>query len=391
MRILYIANVRMPTEKAHGHQIMKMAEIFSGADIKTELIVPTRKNSLLKEKDPFDYYHIENNFKLKKIFSWDPTFLFRFPAGFYIRCQSVLFFFSLWFFLIFKNKKDCVFYTRDEYLLPFLQMFSLPIFWEAHALPSRKEKYFRFFNKLSGIVVLTGQMKGDLVKLGLDEKKIIVSPDAVDMNIFDLDIELGDAREELNLPQDKKIIGYTGSFKTKGMDKGISDVLKSLVILRSKNINPLFVAVGGSDDDIKYYQTMSDQLGVSDNVRFLGKVGQDQLAIFQKAFDILLMPFPRNKHYSYYMSPLKMFEYLAAKRPIIASDLPSIREILTDDTCLFCQPDDPDDLADKIFLLINDSSLSQKLARNSYELASDYTWESRGAKIIDFVFKFKND
>ena len=68
MKILYITNVRIPTEKAHGIQIIKMCEAFSNYNIKVELVLPTRKNIKFKDINLFKYYSIKENFKLKKIF-----------------------------------------------------------------------------------------------------------------------------------------------------------------------------------------------------------------------------------------------------------------------------------------------------------------------------------
>ena len=69
MKIIYIANVRMPTEKAHGIQIMKMCEAFSLAEFEVELVVPWRFNKI--EENAFDFYGVKRNFKIKKIFSLD--------------------------------------------------------------------------------------------------------------------------------------------------------------------------------------------------------------------------------------------------------------------------------------------------------------------------------
>jgi len=96
MKLLYIANVRIPTEKAHGLQIMMMCENFSLAGASVELIIPSRINKDLKNIDPFVFYDVKSDFKIKKIRSLDPTFLFKFPPGFYIKVQS-------FFYILFKQ------------------------------------------------------------------------------------------------------------------------------------------------------------------------------------------------------------------------------------------------------------------------------------------------
>ncbi len=384
MKILYIANIRIPTEKAHGLQIMKMCESFVFAGVEVKLILPTRKNSI--QTDPFEYYGIKDDFELKKLKSFDPDFLIPMPAGYYIKAQFLIFIKSLFFYLIFKkNKKNYIFYTRDEMLLPVLQLFSKKVVWESHALPNNKKRYFKYWKKCYKIFCLTNQVKNDLIKLGICEDKIVVSPDAVDLKIFDIPESKEDARKKLNLPQDKIILGYTGSFKTKGMDKGIADIIKALSIIDKKRQDVIFYSVGGSQEDIEFYKKIARDYNILEKLFFIEKVSQKEVALYQKAFDILLMPFPFNQHYAYYMSPLKMFEYMAAHRPIIASDLPSIHEILNEKNCLFCRSDDPKDLAEKIDYAIVEKVELNKLASVAFNSVKEYTWLKRASNIISWL------
>lgn len=382
--IKYIANVRIPTERAHGYQIMKMCESFSQNGCQVELLVPGRKNHILE--DPFIFYKIKRNYIISVIPSFDPFFLFKFPFGLYIKIQTLIFNLALFFRLIFmKNKDSFIFYTRDELLLPLLLFFSKKVIWESHALPKNKVRYSNYFKKCHRIFTLTKKTREDLIQLGVDEKKVFVSPDAVDLEIFDINLSKDQARHEVGLAADKFIIGYAGSFKTKGMDKGILDIIKALSLIISQLQNILFVAVGGTSDDIKYYTDISIKFGVHKNIVFLGKVDQNMLATYLKAFDILLMPFPFNQHYAYYMSPLKMFEYMAANRPIIASDLPSVREVLNEKNAFFCKPDDPKDLAEKILGLAEEPILRDRLSAQSYYDVRNYTWVRRATNIINSI------
>ena len=97
------------------------------------------------------------------------------------------------------------------------------------------------------------------------------------------------------------------------------------------------------------------------------------------------MPFPDKKHYRYYMSPLKMFEYMASKRPIIASSLPSLLEIMDNKNCILVKPDDMGDLANKVEKVISNKINIDELITNAYNKALQYTWENRAKKIIDEI------
>lgn len=127
------------------------------------------------------------------------------------------------------------------------------------------------------------------------------------------------------------------------------------------------------------------ELNLEDKVILLEKKTQEGLALWQQAASILLMPFPRKAHYEYFMTPLKMFEYMAAGRPIIASNLPSIKEILTEDNAIFCEPGDPADLAQKISLVLTDKTLAQNMASQAREDVENYTWRKRAEKIMNFI------
>ena len=232
------------------------------------------------------------------------------------------------------------------------------------------------------IITISANLKEIFLRQGFRENKILVAPDAVDLSIFDLRLSTREARQKLGLPPEGKIIIYTGKLKTMDMDKGVGDILAALAKLPA---DVLFLAIGGSEEDIAFYQKQAQELKVAGKVKFITHVSQNKLAIYQKAADILLMPFPFSKHYAYFMSPLKMFEYMASQRPIIASDLPSIREVLNKENCVFCQPDNPADLAGKISLLLKDETLARKVARGAYQDVDKYDWQQRVENILKFI------
>jgi glycosyltransferase involved in cell wall biosynthesis len=83
------------------------------------------------------------------------------------------------------------------------------------------------------------------------------------------------------------------------------------------------------------------------------------------------------------MSPLKMFEYMASKRPIIASDLPSVREVLGEDDALFVKPDNSEDLAQKIKIILSSLEKCDKIATKAlHKVREHYTWSRRAQNII---------
>jgi len=373
----------MPTEKAHGLQIFKTCHELVKAGVKLELWVPKRKN-IIKDRVG-DYYGIKQNFKLKRFLTID---LFRFEK--YIgKTAYWLQFFSFYAFvkprLFFQSRKNII-YTRD-WLGIFFRFWGFQIIYECHSIPKKNWSFFTLAKLASKIIVVSQGLKELFLKNGFKEKNILVAPDAVDLSVFDINISKEQARKKLNLPLDKKIIGYTGKFKTMGMDKGISDILKALTKLKD---DILFVAVGGSQAEIDYYRKQVQELNLGNKVIFKEHVSQDELAIFQKSCDLLLMPFPDKEHYAKFMSPLKMFEYMASNRPIIATDLPTIKEVLKhlnseQGNAVLVKPDNPEDLAKGIKELLNNKELSERISNKALKDVKEYTWERRVERIVEFI------
>ncbi len=211
-----------------------------------------------------------------------------------------------------------------------------------------------------------------------------VAPDGVDLSIFDIKLSKNEAKEKLGFSPESALIGYFGRFTTMDQDKGILDILKAMKDLPQ---NVRFLGVGGHHSDVDYYESLARSLGVSQKIILKGHVPQHDLALYHKASDILLMPFPWSEHYAYYMSPMKMFEYMASRRPIIATNLPSIREVLNDKNASLISPDDPKALSSAITKLLDDPSYAESLANQAYRDVQNYTWEKRTAKILSWMAK----
>jgi len=381
MKIVYIANARIPTEKANGYQIAKMCEEFAKSGNEVELIVPTRRNII--NEDVYTYYGLERNFSIRYIKSID-FFIFKRFLG------KLSFYFQHLFFLLrilfIKIDKNSIVYTRSAEAAWLCKFKKRQAVLELHGWPEKKQKLFCYFvSRTKKVVTVTSLIKKLMLEQGLNSASVLVAPDGADQSIFNIALSKKEAREKQNLPQDKIILGYTGSFKTMGRDKGISVIVDSLPLVLKKRKDLLFVAVGGNKKDINYYNQLAKEKGVVEAIELRSRVNIKELAIFQKACDILLMPFPDIRHYALFMSPLKMFEYMFSERPIISSDLPSVRDVLNEKNCMFVKPDDPKDLADKIIGLIGDEKRARAISEQAFRDVEKYAWSERTRRIIEFI------
>ena len=417
MKFFYFANSRIPTEKAHGIQIMNMCEVFAlqmremtrntmrtnAEENYVELVLPIRKNPYLKNIDPFEYYGVEKIFKIKKIFCPDPNFLMHLPDGIYIKVQSFLFIISLYFYcrgiMQMKTRLSAgeagndadIFYTRDEYLLPILQKFSNRVIWEAHTLPKNTKHYLKYWQKCHKIIAITQGLKDELVALGLTADKILVAPDGVKFSspfsVIPAKAEIPALREKLNLPLDKKIVMYTGHlYSWKGVDTLLE--LAKTYSQKSNHQSPitnhqsLFVFLGGTEYDIKNFKQKANGLN---NVLIFGHKPPQEIPEYLQAADVLVLPNSAKNEKANWTSPLKMFEYMASGVPIVASDLPVIREILNENNAVLVEPDNAESLAKGIIKVLNEPENSAKLAKQAFEDVQKYSWTKRAEKIIKFI------
>ena len=368
MKLYYIVNSRIPTEKARGIQVMKMCESFAKLGVEVELVVPGRFNKI--KDDPFIYYNILENFKIKRVLTFDLVKFGR--VGFLI--QNFTFALSVFFYSFRRN--DAIFYVRDEFSAFFLNLISKKVFWEAH------EGRFNFVIKFilketAGIVTISDNLKKFFIKVGGNEKKIIVAPDGVDLRQFLISQKKEDCRTKLGLPQNKKIILYTGHlYSWKG-----ADVLAKSAGLLSDEYLILFV--GGSEKDVERYR---EEYLKSNNIKFTGWKSYDLMPYYMKAADLLILPNSGKEDISrLYTSPMKLFEYMASGNPIIASDLPSIREVLDENNAYLVKSDNPDELAKAIMFLMENKEVGNRLSKQASADVKNYSWENRVNLILKFI------
>lgn len=387
MRIIYIATSVIPAEKANSYQVVKMCEAFTRKGAKVELIIPVRWGRVALKVDPFKYYGIKEKFKIKKIFSLDLIPLKKYIGhlGFWI--QNISFAFLILIYLVFKRPN--IIYSRDRFSLLFLCLFKKNLVYEVHSLPKKLRFYERWlYQRVRALVVTTEQIKKILIReLAIKEDKILVAPDAVDLEMFEkVKKSKKELRAELKLPQNKKLISYVGKLYTKGKKKGIGDMLRALKILRADEKNLAMMFVGDNEQKIEGYQKEAERLGLEDkDLIFIKQVPFTEVPKYEKASDILVIPFPWEKHYAYYASPLKLFEYMATSRPIVASDFPSHREILSENNAILVKPDSPQALAKGIKKVLNNPDLAKQISGQAYKDVQEHTWNKRAKRILDFI------
>ena len=361
MKILYLANIRLPTEKAHGVQIMKTCEAFaqSGADV--ELVVPTRANSI--SKDPFEYYGVERVFKVTTLKA--PDLVSWGGIGFFL---SSLYFaeHARWT----KSFREAdVIYSRDALVLFQYLLLGRRLVYEAHGAPALLARLVaRFAYRIVVISKATGE---SFVAVGVPREKIVVAPDGVDLEAFAHPESKEAARGRLGLPQDKNIVLYVG--RVDGW-KGVDTLCEAAALLSS---DTQVAIIGGEPEQVRALQTRYP------NVLFLRFRPYRELADNQAAADVLVLPNTGKSEVSMlYTSPLKLFTYMASGVPMVVSDTPATREILDDDDAYFFTPDDPHALVEKVKTALVEADQARGKASRAKEKVKGYTWSERARHIL---------
>ena len=379
MKIVYITNARLPTEKAHGVQIIKMIEALSSLNNEVVLISPNRiQNEISHKTSVFDFYNVEKIFEHNLINFIDPYKYRSLMPKFFYRFFSFLVN-LLWGIKSAKigsklNGDFYIFRDNTPFSYLFCAIFSKKCVIEFHDIPPFLSRLiFKLGLIISGKTVcfaVTNKLSEDLFhKFGKVKnlKKIDTLHDGVDLIKF---------KNNKIIENSTPLLTYCGSLsKSKGID---------LIINSAKYINNVeFLIIGGLKVDVDHYKKIANDNGVK-NINFIGQVNYSDVPNLLNKSDILLLPSSaKNIKSRNYTSAMKLFEYMSIGKPIIASNIPSNTEILENNlNCLLFEPDNPKSMVEKINTLINDKELNKKITKNSSKLAIKYSWTERSKKMI---------
>jgi len=382
IKLVYISNTRLPTEKAHGLATMKLCEAFSDIGYDVDVVAPLlwRRDS----RDIFKYYGIEDKFNIHKTPTIDlMPFGISEKVAFLIQILS--FSTTAFFYVLFKygRSENIVYYSHDYMPLYFMTFLSKNVFYDVHHFPGKNFMYKRLMKKSAGFFVQTRWKINELKeKWGIDEKSVVYWPNGTDVEMFKTNISKSDARKKLDLSSDMNIVLYTGQlFDWKGVDT----LIKSLDFLPD---NTYIYILGGAKSDISRIKGSVPQ-ALDRRIKFVKFQPHGLIPLWQKAADILVLPNTGKQRVSlYYTSPMKLFEYMASGTPIVASNILSITEILNEDNAFLAEADNPKSFGDVInSVLILHSDDRARVTQRAQRDVKNYTWVNRATKIKNLIDK----
>jgi PEP-CTERM/exosortase A-associated glycosyltransferase len=214
------------------------------------------------------------------------------------------------------------------------------------------------FEKVDAISCICQGLKADIIKRGIPESKIFVTPNAVDINNFKPSYERDHELEQsLNL-SGKKVVAFVGTFfKYEGLSYAL-EAMKTIAKTRD-DIHLLLVGAGNEFENLKH---QVDDANLNEWVTFVGRVPFDQVSRYYSLADVMV--FPRESiRLTELVTPLKPLESMAQFKPVIASDIGGHRELIVDGETGFLFPaDDAQALANKITATIDDKELLTKVS-----------------------------
>ena len=391
MKILYFADIRFPLERANGIQTMATCHALAGRGHDVHLVV--RPDTHTPARDPFMYYG------LRSVNAGNRLIVERAPIGGPPLARRIEYLTYAATRAVGAGRADIVM-TRDLAVASLLLRLPSrpPLVYESHgyapevaaALPdlvstasppapaaklarlTRRESFV--WRHADGYVTITnGLASTHNARFGA-RPRVAVVPDGAHL------AALGTGHTAGTRPADPLApctVAYAGHlYAWKGVD----------VLLAAISHVPdvLGLVIGGheAEPDLARLQALAARLGVEGRVTFTGHLPPSAIPAQLAQADILALPNPPSAISTHATSPLKLFEYMAAGKAIVASNLPAIREILTHDVnAVLVTPGDADALAAGICRLADDGALRAGLGQAARTAVAEYSWDRRAERL----------
>jgi glycosyltransferase involved in cell wall biosynthesis len=388
MKIAVIAPTQIPARRANTLQVMKMAQALQTIGHSVCLLAPEAPGEPV-EAEARDWETLARHYGLQSPFpvEWLPASpgLRRYDYSWRAVRRA-------------RRWQADLIYTRLPQAAALASQMGLPAIFEIHDIPQGfwGPQSLRWFLKGRGarrLVVITQALRADLggrFHLPVSPDFTLVAPDGVDLRRYEELPAPSEARLALvgeapggqiaALRPERFTAGYSGHLYA---GRGVELLLELARRLPEMN----FIIAGGEPKEVERVRGQA-QAGQLENILLPGFVPNADLPRYQAACDVLLMPYQRQVaassggDISRYLSPMKLFEYLACGRAIVSSDLPVLQEVLHPGNAILLDGQDVEAWAAALQKLEADPELRLRLAAQAHADAGQYSWEARAGKIL---------
>lgn len=352
-RLLYVHNADFTHKGANKMQVVAMCQAFA----KQKRVMLWGFGSSLKE------YFITTKFSysFSKILALRPYAV----KSIYLALKYVL------------KKPTKYVYTRDLLFYYFVKTMcpKTKILYELHEI--NKAFFWRHLfkaslKKMKQIVVISKGLEDLLIKRGVHKSRIVLAEDAVNLERFNIPITTKKAKQELGFSQKRPAIAYIGALYP---DRDLQSLMKVAKQIPSADFYIYGIPTAFS----------KSLKGKVKNFHIKGFTNSPEKV--QKASDILFAAYTKRVRIINYMSPLKIFEYMAAKRPIVVSDFPRIRDVVDEKEVFFYESENPKSLLNAIKNALKEKNVAAKKATAAFNKVKKNTWDKRAELIIKAFHK----
>jgi glycosyltransferase involved in cell wall biosynthesis len=230
------------------------------------------------------------------------------------------------------------------------------------------------------VVVVSDVLKTQVVVAGVAAEKVVVNPNGVDPTQFRPDVDASAVRKRLGLDA-AVVVGFSGTF---GRWHGIPTLAEALAPVLHSRPRVHWLLIG--DGPLRHLVDEAIHThGLDDRVCLAGLVPHAEMPAYLAACDVLVSPHGRQADGGeFFGSPTKLFEYMASGRPIVASRVGQIADVLHDgESALLVPPDDPQALCDAILRLVDDACLRNRLAEAARQAVVErHTWRQNAERVL---------
>ena len=372
MKIALIAPPHLPARRANTIQVMKMAQAMTALGHDVRVYAPGIPPQLVDWDDLAAHYGLRERFTVEWLTARPRLRRYDYALRALRRARR-------W--------GTDLLYTRLPQAAALGSVLGMATLFEVHDRPGGilgPWLLTRFLRGRGarGLVVISRALRDDLFPRGIPQNAppVLVAPDGVDLERY-ADLPAPEAaRAALSLPP-RFTAGYSGHLYA---GRGVEVILALAARLPAFH----FLLMGGEPDDVARLRERVAAEGLA-NLTLTGFIPNAELPRYQAACDVLLMPYQRRVAASSggdiarYLSPMKLFEYLACGRAILSSDLPVLREVLNEENALLLPPEDVDAWVVALRALQSDESRRRALGQRAREDARRYTWEARAERVLN--------
>jgi glycosyltransferase involved in cell wall biosynthesis len=371
MKIAYLSSAAVPSNSAHSLQVMKMCQAMEQEGHAVTLLLPPAGGKTVAA-DLERWYGVAIRFEIRRVNL--PPVLGRRGLAFALAREAA----RLSPDLVFTRGVDIAWAAAGRGLRAAVEIHALPSGWFG-------PWYLRMLARNPAVRMITiSRTLEDLLRgrfPRLAGRPMLIAPDAVDLERYKRLPPPETARARLGLPRKGFAAGYFGSLVA---GRGV----EQMVELAGRLPEVSFIVLGGDAAAVARWKRRAPD---RENLLWMGHVANADLPLYQAACDALLMPYQKavtiqgRGNTAEIMSPMKLYEYMAAGRLILASDLPALRVVLNETNSVLLPCDTIDRWAAALGKARRAKTWAGALASRARKDVQPFTWRNRVRAIMKFA------